>query len=174
MMTSWNGVIFRVTGHCEGTSPHKGQWHGALLFSLICVWINGWVNNSGAGDLRCHRAHYDVTVMICTQCRLCCGDEEHIQSTLRCCNTTKYDVFTTNSITELFTPNSSVILSRCCYCYCCDIYAARNTTFVCRYKYWLVHFIIVSVLGRIVSTLKNPIDVLKYLIDGISRGEVFI
>ena len=26
-------------------SPHKGQWHGALMFSLICVWINGWVNN---------------------------------------------------------------------------------------------------------------------------------
>ena len=26
-------------------SPHKGQRHGALVFSLICVWINGWVNN---------------------------------------------------------------------------------------------------------------------------------
>ena len=24
-------------------SPHKGQWHGALIFSLICAWINGWV-----------------------------------------------------------------------------------------------------------------------------------
>ena len=23
-------------------SPHKGQWHGALMFSLICFWINGW------------------------------------------------------------------------------------------------------------------------------------
>ena len=31
-------------------SPHKGQWHGALMFSLICVWINGWVNNLKAGD----------------------------------------------------------------------------------------------------------------------------
>ena len=44
-------------------SPHKGQWRGALMFSLICVWINGWVNNGEAGDLRCHRGHYDVTVM---------------------------------------------------------------------------------------------------------------
>ena len=44
-------------------SLHKGQWRGALTFSLICVWINGWVNNREAGDLRCHRAHYDVTVM---------------------------------------------------------------------------------------------------------------
>ena len=21
---------------------HEGQWRGALMFSLICVWINGW------------------------------------------------------------------------------------------------------------------------------------
>ena len=42
-------------------SPHKGQWRGALMFSLICVWINGWVNNPEAGDLRRYRAHYDVT-----------------------------------------------------------------------------------------------------------------
>ena len=33
------------------------------MFSLICVWINGWVNNREAGDLIYHRAHYDVTVM---------------------------------------------------------------------------------------------------------------
>ena len=44
-------------------SPHKGQWRGALMFSLICVWINGWGNNGEAGDMRRHRAHYDVTVM---------------------------------------------------------------------------------------------------------------
>ena len=44
-------------------SPHKGQWCGALMFSLICVWINGWLNNREAGDLRRYRAHYDVTVM---------------------------------------------------------------------------------------------------------------
>ena len=44
-------------------SPHKGQWPGALMFSLICVWINGWVNNREAGDLRRYRAHCDVTVM---------------------------------------------------------------------------------------------------------------
>ena len=44
-------------------SPHKGQWRGALMFSLICAWINGCVNNREAGDLRRHRTHYDVTVM---------------------------------------------------------------------------------------------------------------
>ena len=44
-------------------SQHKGQWRGALMFSLICVWINDWVNNREAGDLRRYRAHYDVIVM---------------------------------------------------------------------------------------------------------------
>ena len=44
-------------------SSHKGQWRGALMFSLICVWINGWVKDREAGDLRCYRAHYDVIVM---------------------------------------------------------------------------------------------------------------
>ena len=44
--------------------PHKGQWRRALMFSLICVWINGWVNNHAADDLRGYRAHYDVTVML--------------------------------------------------------------------------------------------------------------
>ena len=31
-------------------SSHKGQWRGALMFSLICTWINDWVSNSEAGD----------------------------------------------------------------------------------------------------------------------------
>ena len=44
-------------------SPHIGQWHGALMFSMICAWINDWVNNREAGDLRRHHAHYDVIVM---------------------------------------------------------------------------------------------------------------
>ena len=44
-------------------SPHKGQWRGALMFPLICAWINGGANNREACDLRRHGAHYDVTVM---------------------------------------------------------------------------------------------------------------
>ena len=42
---------------------HRGQWRGALMFSLICAWINAWVNNLEAGDLRRYRVHYHVTVM---------------------------------------------------------------------------------------------------------------
>ena len=44
-------------------SPVKGQWRGALMFSLIWAWMNDWVNNREAGDLRRHCAHYEVTVM---------------------------------------------------------------------------------------------------------------
>ena len=44
-------------------SPHKGQWHGALMFPLICAWPNSWANNRDAGDLRPYRSHYNVTVM---------------------------------------------------------------------------------------------------------------
>ena len=49
-------------------SSHKGQWRGALMFSVICAWINGWVNNRGTGDLRRHGAHYDVVVMASYHC----------------------------------------------------------------------------------------------------------
>ena len=49
-------------------SPHEGQWRWALMFSLICARINGWVNNREAGDLRRHRAHYDVIVTLNTRC----------------------------------------------------------------------------------------------------------
>ena len=42
---------------------YKCQWGGALKISLICAWINGWVNNREAGDSRRHCTHYDVTVM---------------------------------------------------------------------------------------------------------------
>ena len=45
-------------------SPHNGQWRGALMLCLIYACINDWVNNREAGDLRRHRAHYDVIVMI--------------------------------------------------------------------------------------------------------------
>ena len=69
MMTSSNGNIFRVTDPLRReftgpvNSPHKGQWRGALMFSLICARRNDWVNNREAGDLKRHRGHYDVNVM---------------------------------------------------------------------------------------------------------------
>ena len=44
-------------------SPYKDQWRGALMVSLICAWINGWVSNREADDLKRNYAHYDVTAM---------------------------------------------------------------------------------------------------------------
>ena len=43
---------------------HRSPWRPALVFSLICAWINAWVNNLEAGELRRYRTHYDVTVVI--------------------------------------------------------------------------------------------------------------
>ena len=69
MMTSSNGNIFRVTGHlCGEFTGHR--WRGALMFSLICAWISGWVNTREGDDLS-HRAHYDVTAMSSAFVLLC-------------------------------------------------------------------------------------------------------
>ena len=43
-------------------SSQKGQWHRALMFSVICIWTNGWTNNRDDGDLRHHGSHCYVTV----------------------------------------------------------------------------------------------------------------
>ena len=70
MMTSSNGIIFRVTGHlCRHFTDQR--WIPRTKASDTELWcylwsapeLNGWVNNREAGDLRRHRAHFDVTVM---------------------------------------------------------------------------------------------------------------
>ena len=66
---SHDGNIFRVTGPLwRDFTGHR--WIGitkasdALLFSLVCARTNGLINNRDAGDLRCHSAYIDVTVMV--------------------------------------------------------------------------------------------------------------
>ena len=55
---------------CAGNSPVTGEFPAqrpvtwSFMFSFICDWINGWVNNREAGDLRRNCAHYDVNVMM--------------------------------------------------------------------------------------------------------------
>ena len=55
---------------CTGNAPVTGEFPAQRpvtrsfdVFFFISAWINGWVNNSEAGDLRRHRARYDVIVM---------------------------------------------------------------------------------------------------------------
>ena len=60
-----------VLAFFEGNSPftgnknshHRGQWRGALMFSLTYTWTNGWINNRDAGDLRRNCAYCDVISM---------------------------------------------------------------------------------------------------------------
>ena len=54
---------------CGGNSPVTGEFPSqrpvtqSFDASLICSWINGWLNNREAGDLRRYHAYDDVTVM---------------------------------------------------------------------------------------------------------------
>ena len=69
MITSSNGITFRVTGHlCGEFTDHRWILRTKasdveLWCFFICAWLNGWVNNGQAGDFRRHRAHYDFIVM---------------------------------------------------------------------------------------------------------------
>ena len=69
MMTSSNGKIFRITGHlCKEFSSHqwiprtKASDTELWCFLWFAPWINGWVNDCKAGDLRGHRAHYGTAI----------------------------------------------------------------------------------------------------------------
>ena len=84
MMTSSNGNIFRVTGPLYGDfAGHRWiprtQRPGTRSFGTF-FFLNGWVNNGEAGDLRRHRSHYDVTVMddSCTENVLWISSRKHI------------------------------------------------------------------------------------------------
>ena len=69
MMTSSNGNISCVTGPLCGEFtgprwiPHTKASDAEVWYFFICVWIDGWVNDRDAGDLRRHYIHYDVNVM---------------------------------------------------------------------------------------------------------------
>ena len=69
-MTSSNGNIFHVTGPLCGEFTGPGEFPAqrpvtrSFDVSVICARINGWVNNRKAGDLRRHRGHYGVDVMV--------------------------------------------------------------------------------------------------------------
>ena len=65
-MTSSNRNISALLALCAKNSPVTFEFptQSDAELSLICAWINGWVNNGAAGDLRRHRAHYDIIVKV--------------------------------------------------------------------------------------------------------------
>ena len=61
----WHWQVQKVT--LAGPKSHtraKMSHCSVIMFSLICAWINYWINNRKAGDLTRHLAHYDVIVML--------------------------------------------------------------------------------------------------------------
>ena len=77
-MTSPNGNIFGVTGSMWGDFLSQRALMRSFGNCLICVWTHGWTNNRDAGDLRRHRVHYEVAVIVLLSwtnklwnCRLC-------------------------------------------------------------------------------------------------------
>ena len=66
-METFSALLAICAGNSPVNSPHKGQWRGALMFPLICIWVNDWVNSREVGDLRRYRDHNDVTVMMSCQ-----------------------------------------------------------------------------------------------------------
>ena len=63
-METFSALLAIFTGEFPAQRPGTP----ALMFSLIYAWINGWVNNHQAGDLRRNCAHYEVTVMVTQAC----------------------------------------------------------------------------------------------------------
>ena len=77
----YKDYVCQKQGHIQGplwrihlslvNSPHKGQWHGALMFSLICTLKNSSINSCESGDLRCHHTHYDEVIIMYRHCSVC-------------------------------------------------------------------------------------------------------
>ena len=65
-METFSALLAIYAGNSMVTGEFSTQRPVTRSFdvSLICAWINDWVNNRETGDLRRHRAHYDVTLMI--------------------------------------------------------------------------------------------------------------
>ena len=84
-----------------GNTPPRGQWRGALMFSLICTWTHGWGNNRDAGDLRRHCAQCDVTVTV----------------------TLRVQLWTCHACDHLFTMDHTILDGILCSTHCCAVLA---------------------------------------------------
>ena len=95
-METFSALLAICAVNSPVNSPHKGQWRGALMFTLICARINGWVNNREAGDLRRYRTHCDVIVM---------------HSDLRVCSRASRDIILIHIVFQFVSVGSTGIVS---------------------------------------------------------------
>ena len=59
------------TGNLSATDEFPSQslvTRSFDVFFFICASTNGWANNRYTGDLKRHRTHHDVTVMMASSC----------------------------------------------------------------------------------------------------------
>ena len=70
-METFSALLAICVGNSSVTGEFPAQRSVTRMFSLICAWIKGWVNNGEAGDLRRHRAHYDVNVKWTSHFEIC-------------------------------------------------------------------------------------------------------
>ena len=142
MMASWHGnhddvikwkhfprnwPFVRGIHRSPVNSSHKGQWRRPLMLSLIWVWINGWVNTRDAGDLRCYRAHYDVTVMLSTFLALC---EWKQTVTSQRGSKQSFDIILVVNLNKLWNRQSNSQRFRTVWCQC-DVTAMNHDRFDC-------------------------------------------
>ena len=76
LMTSSNGTFSALLALCAGNSSVTGEFPSqrpvtrSFGFFFDLSWTNGWANSRDASDLRRHRAHYHVTIMVFLSVRL--------------------------------------------------------------------------------------------------------
>ena len=103
---------------CVGNSPVTGEFPAQrpvrrnFDISLICTWINGWVNSCEPGDLRRHSAHYDVTVMILNFLFIDCHIAPTLSSSFLCRNNGRINNIATNHKTYKVIPKHSFKCSK--------------------------------------------------------------
>ena len=146
-------------------SPHKGQWRGALMFSLICAWMNGWVNNREAGDLRGHCAHYDVIVMLIMLTH--CGLNKMIA--------TKRTIFWNAFYTFSSTPNGSTGW-QCIYIYIYHLSALYHKTIWSSHHVWRRRLLLRSCISgpAAIAILKDMGKIERYQTITLQRNANFV
>ena len=67
VIKTFSALLALCAGNSPGTDEFPAQRPVTRSFdvSLICAWMNDWVNKREAGDLKRHRAHCHVIVMKC-------------------------------------------------------------------------------------------------------------